>query len=214
MAILEMQSPSSMVLWRKTRDNRNATVWVDGSHMTLSSHSLPVCELLPCGTYAVHIRSCLADACSDATTTVFKTSPSSIPTPFITTIFSNDTSSIHMEWSFRRPIERPDLDPQFEVRVGTNGIFEIIKTTGMALTVTDLSAGTEYEVEVRQSLKVAPELRKYGNPARAVVRTWPKDDELVVGGVVAGVAVPFVEMPGKPEDERFAATGRSGKEDL
>ncbi|XP_077527275.1 uncharacterized protein LOC144138731 [Haemaphysalis longicornis] len=168
------QSPSSMVLWRKTRDNRNASVWVDGSHMTLSSHSLPVCELLPCGTYAVHIRTCLADACSDATTTVFKTSPSSIPTPFITTIFSNDTSSIHVEWSFRRPIERPDLDPQFEVRVGTNGIFEVIKTTGMALTVTNLSDGTEYEVEVRQSLKVAPELRKYSNPARAVVRTWPK----------------------------------------
>ncbi|KAH9384299.1 hypothetical protein HPB48_026292 [Haemaphysalis longicornis] len=40
------------------------------------------------------------------------------------------------------------------------------------------------------------------------------DDERILDRVVAGVAVPVVEVHGKPEDESFAATGRSGEENL
>lgn len=121
----------------------------------------------------MHIRSCADNACSEQRSIEFRTSPSSIPNATITKILSNDTSSIHLEWTFPRPEELVDLGLQFEVRVSNNGVFRIITTEKLTLTLNNLSSGTDYVVEVRPSLKIVPGRRKYGSAATAVVSTWP-----------------------------------------
>lgn len=163
---------SSMVLWTREETIRSATIWLNAHKLKSSNYSLPLFDLIPYTNYEVHIRACAAETCSEKTSATFRTTPSSVPTAVITRIFSNDTSSIHVEWSVPRPEDWLDLGLQFEVRAYKNGVFRLIRTNEKALTISDLSSNAQYAVEVRPSLEVAPGRRKYGNPARATVRTW------------------------------------------
>ncbi|XP_075542836.1 uncharacterized protein LOC142576546 isoform X2 [Dermacentor variabilis] len=107
------------------------------------------------------------------TSVTVETTPLDIPTPIITTILSNDTSSIYLEWNIILPRHAPELNPEFEVKVKTNGFFRLVQTVEKAITIGDLSSGAEYEVQVLLSLERTPGKRQYGRPARATVSTWP-----------------------------------------
>ncbi|XP_077528013.1 uncharacterized protein LOC144139577 [Haemaphysalis longicornis] len=162
----------SVNLWTGGGNTGNATVSFDGDNLT-SHYSVPVFGLMQLRHYKMHIRACTDDACSKQISMAFRTTLSRIPNATITRIFANDANSIHLEWSIPRSEELIHLGLKFEVRVYNNGVFRLISTAEMALKLTDLSSSVEYQVEVRPSLEVLPGRRKYGNPDRATVRTWP-----------------------------------------
>ncbi|XP_075542830.1 uncharacterized protein LOC142576546 isoform X1 [Dermacentor variabilis] len=149
------------------------TVVVDGSSQESSSYTLPLSNLLSSVKYTVKVKACGVDVCSAETNMAFTTPLSDIPTPIITTILSNDTSSIYLEWNIILPRHAPELNPEFEVKVKTNGFFRLVQTVEKAITIGDLSSGAEYEVQVLLSLERTPGKRQYGRPARATVSTWP-----------------------------------------
>ncbi|XP_072144955.1 uncharacterized protein [Dermacentor andersoni] len=96
-----------------------------------------------------------------------------IPTPVITTILSNDTSSLYLEWNITLPRHARELNPEFEVRVKTNGLYRHVHTVEKAIKIENLSSGAEYEVQVLLSLERTPGKRERGRPARATISTWP-----------------------------------------
>ncbi|XP_077527556.1 uncharacterized protein LOC144138912 [Haemaphysalis longicornis] len=167
-----LQAPSSMEIWTMDSNIRNVTILLDGSRLNSSSHSLPVFGLVPYKDYEVHIRACAANSCSGDVSTTFSTSPSLIYTPSILTL-SSDTTSIYLEWRFPHHEQWLRLGLLFQVRTYDKKFFRLITTAETALTITNLTSGTEYTIELRPFLEVAPDKQKYGYPARAVVSTWP-----------------------------------------
>ncbi|XP_077527555.1 uncharacterized protein LOC144138911 [Haemaphysalis longicornis] len=153
-------------------DILNTTIVVDGSSST-SSYSLPVFGLRTQRAYSVHLRACAANACSQDQSTLLRTPPSTIPAPIITNIFSNTSNSISLEWSSLNPQVMLNADLEFQVRVYKDNFFQLIQTTQSAITISNLGSSTEYTVEVRASLLVAPERRKYSKPAKTVITTRP-----------------------------------------
>ncbi|XP_070384745.1 uncharacterized protein [Dermacentor albipictus] len=103
----------------------------------------------------------------------FNAKDSTIPTPIITTILSNDTRSLYLEWNITLLRHAPELNPEFEVTVKTNGFYRLVHTVEKAITIGNLSSGAEYEVQVLLSLERTPGKREYGRPASATVSTWP-----------------------------------------
>ncbi|XP_049517532.1 uncharacterized protein LOC125943142 [Dermacentor silvarum] len=97
----------------------------------------------------------------------------SISTPVITTILSNDTSSLYLAWNITLPSNTPELNPEFNVRVKTNGFYRLVHTVEKTIRIADLSSGTEYEVEVLLCLERTPGKRECGRPAKATISTWP-----------------------------------------
>ncbi|KAL3172258.1 hypothetical protein MRX96_013232 [Rhipicephalus microplus] len=150
-----------------------SSIVVDGSSEESSSYRIPMFNLSPSVEYAVEVKACGTNACSSEATLLFTTPPSAIPTPVITKILSNDTSSLYLEWNFTLPLQTPDLSPEIEVKVERKGISRLVRTLEKAVTIGNLSSGTEYEVEVVLSLERKPGNREYGSPARATVTTWP-----------------------------------------
>ncbi|XP_037560283.1 fibronectin-like [Dermacentor silvarum] len=149
------------------------TVMVDGSSQESSSYSLPLFNVLSSVKYTIKVKACGSEVCSSETNTTFTTPPSAIPTPVITTVLSNDTSSLYLEWNIKLPRHAPELNPEFEVTVKANGFHRLIQTVEKAITIGDLTSGAEYEVQVLLSLERTPGKREYGRPARAIVSTWP-----------------------------------------
>ncbi|XP_054919332.2 uncharacterized protein [Dermacentor andersoni] len=149
------------------------TVVVDGSSQESSSYSLPLSNLLSSVKYTVKVKACGVEVCSTETNMTFTTPPSAIPTPIITTILSNDTNSLYLEWNITLPRHAAELNPEFEVKVKTNGFYRLVQTVEKAITIGNLSSDTEYEVQVLLSLETTPGKRQYGRPARATVNTWP-----------------------------------------
>ncbi|XP_049516374.1 uncharacterized protein LOC119437297 isoform X2 [Dermacentor silvarum] len=150
-----------------------STVVVDGSTQESSSYNLPLFNLLSSAKYTVKVKACGAEVCSSETNTTFTTPPAAIPTPVITTVLSNDTSSLYLEWNIKLPRHAPELNPEFEVTVKANGFHRLIQTVEKAITIGDLASGAEYEVQVLLSLERTPGKREYGRPARATISTWP-----------------------------------------
>ncbi|XP_037509405.2 uncharacterized protein LOC119386130 [Rhipicephalus sanguineus] len=150
-----------------------SSVEIDGSAEESSSYRIPLFDLLPSVEHKVEVKACGTKVCSSEATLLFTTPPSAIPTPLITTILSNDTSSLYLEWNFTLPLQTIDLSPEFEVRVKRNGFYRLVRTLEKAAMIRDLSSGTEYEVEVLLSLERTPGMREYGSPARATISTWP-----------------------------------------
>lgn len=64
------------------------------------------------------------------------------------------------------------LDCSLKCARTTTVFFRLVKTTDLALRITNLTPGAEYQVEIRPSLEIAEGMRKYANPATAVVSTW------------------------------------------
>uniref|UniRef100_A0A131YM86 Neural cell adhesion molecule 2 n=1 Tax=Rhipicephalus appendiculatus TaxID=34631 RepID=A0A131YM86_RHIAP len=150
-----------------------SSIVIDGSSEDSSSYRIPLFNLLPSVEYTVEVKACGTKACSSEATLLLTTPPSAIPTPDITKILSNDTSSLYLEWNFTLPLQTTDLSPEFEVRVERNGFYRLVHTLEKAITIGNLSSGTEYEVEVVLSLERTPGMREYGSPARATISTWP-----------------------------------------
>lgn len=150
-----------------------SSIVLDGSSQESSFYRLPVFNLSSSVEYTVDVKACGAKVCSSEKTLLFTTPPSGIPTPIITTVLSNDTSSLYLEWNFTLPQQATDLSPEFEVRVKRNGFYRLIHTVEKAITIGNLSAGTEYEIQVVPSLERTPGKREYGSPASATISTWP-----------------------------------------
>lgn len=150
----------------------NTFIRIDGSTLPSSSYILPVFGLTPSRVYAVRIKACVRDTCSNEVGTVFRTPPSVIPAPRITKILSNDSKSIYLEWNCPFMEKLLALSPEFQVRVRAPDFFRSASTTKEALLIGNLSPSTSYEVEVRMSLEVAPGKRKYGVPVEAKISTW------------------------------------------
>ncbi|KAL1446627.1 hypothetical protein MTO96_028791 [Rhipicephalus appendiculatus] len=89
--------------YREDMRLETSTVVLDGSTQESSSYSLPLLNLSSSVDYTVKVKACGAKLCSNEVTTVFTTPPSAIPTPIITTLLSNDTSSIYLEWNSSLP---------------------------------------------------------------------------------------------------------------
>lgn len=157
----------------KSRRMQNITFSLDGSIQDSSAYKLPVFGLRPSSEYRVRVKACAAKACSEETSTVFRTPPSAIPRVVVTSIFSNDSSSVHLEWNSTLPQEAPELSPEFEVKVKRNGFYRVIRTVEKTLTIGSLSSGTQYEVEVQPSLEMPPGKREYGHVTTATISTWP-----------------------------------------
>ncbi|XP_077527420.1 uncharacterized protein LOC144138817 [Haemaphysalis longicornis] len=164
---------SPVVLRSRGQNVSGATIFLDGNSLAPSNYTVPLFGLVPNRNYDVRLLACAIDGCSDESSMTFRTPPSSIPAAIITKIFAKGTSSIYIEWSFNRPEDWLEFDLHFQVRAHNNGFFRLITTTELALTISDLTAGTEYRVEVRPSLQVSPGRRQYGIPTGAVVSTWP-----------------------------------------
>ncbi|XP_049517566.1 uncharacterized protein LOC119442353 [Dermacentor silvarum] len=150
-----------------------STVVLDGSSQESSSYSLPLFNLLSSAKYTVNVMACGVELCSSKTNMTFTTPPSAISTPVITTILSNDSSSLYLAGNITLPSNTPELNPEFNVRVKTNGFYRLVHTVEKTIRIADLSSGTEYEVEVLLCLERTPGKRECGRPAKATISTWP-----------------------------------------
>ncbi|XP_077539959.1 uncharacterized protein LOC144152539 [Haemaphysalis longicornis] len=157
----------------KREKMQNVTFSLDGSTRESSAYKLPVFGLMPSSEYAVRVKACAAKACSEETSTVFRTPPAAVPRVVVTSIFSNDSSSVHLEWNFTLPRPAPELNPEFEVKVKKNGSYRVIRTVEKRIAIGNLSSGTDYEVEVQPSLEMSPGKREYGHATAATISTWP-----------------------------------------
>ncbi|KAK8761586.1 hypothetical protein V5799_027147 [Amblyomma americanum] len=173
MSKLDFSSELSVTPSCTDSDGKEIILQVGGSDEESSAYTLPVFELTPFSEYEVRVKACGASVCSQDMGVVFRTPPLEISSPVFTTVLSNNTSSIYLQWDCELSQEAPGMNIEFELVVKTNASYRIIRTANSSIGINDLLSGTQYEVQVRTSLEYVPGKTEYGPAAKAIVSTWP-----------------------------------------